>query len=91
MVDREERLAALDRAAQRDGREDLGHQVRARAEHTRVGGRDDRDLRAVDGRLEAEPDRLRDVARVDVAPQVPAPDLRVVLPRGEARRSRTAP
>ena len=41
VVDGEERLAALDRATKRDGREDLGHQVRARPGHDRVGRGDD--------------------------------------------------
>ena len=51
VVDGEERLATLDRAAQRDVREDLGHQVGARPGHDGFGGGDDSHLGAVDRSL----------------------------------------
>ena len=70
---------------ERDGREDLRHEVRAGPGHDRVRGGDDRDLRALDRRVETEPDRLRDVTSVHVAPQVPLPDRGVVLPCRELR------
>ena len=85
MVDREQGLASLDRPTHRDGREHLGHQVGARARHDRVGGRDDRDLGALDRGLQGEPRRRRHVARIDVPPQVPLAQVRVVPVRREER------
>jgi hypothetical protein len=52
----------------------------ARPAHAGVGGGDDRHLGAVDVGLEGAGNRLGHVPRVDVAPQVPLPDPRVVLP-----------
>ena len=48
VLDREQRVAALDRAFERHRREHLGHELRGRAGHARVGGGDDADLGAVD-------------------------------------------
>jgi hypothetical protein len=57
-------------------RVDLRHQLGTRAIHDGVRGRDDELLRAHVG-LEREPATLGDVASVDVAPQIPAPQGRV--------------
>src|SRR6478609_7978266 len=55
VVDGQERLAALDRAPERDGGVDRAHQLAAGTRHHRVGSGDDRDLRAVDRGVETEP------------------------------------
>ena len=82
-LDRQERLAALDLAGQRDVGEDLGHQVRAGAGHHGVVGGDDADLGSGHVRGQPEPAGLGDVPAVDVAPQVPLAQRGVVPERGE--------
>ena len=58
--------------------------------HHRVAGRDDEVLRADVG-VEREPAALRDVARVDVAPEVPAPQAARRPRTSGSARSRAAP
>ena len=61
---------------------DLRHQLAARAVHDGVRGGDDEVLCSHIG-FERKPATLRDVARVDVAPQVPPPQGRVRPERGK--------
>jgi hypothetical protein len=55
-------------------------QIEAVATHAGVRGGQDDDVGAGQVGLEAHTDGLRNVSRVDVAPQVPSPNERVVLP-----------
>ena len=68
------------RSGCRHCREHLCHQLAARSVHDGVAGSDDEVLGADVG-LECEPATLGQVARVDVAPEIPAPQARVV-PKG---------
>src|SRR5918998_4158646 len=58
--------------------EDLGHEVAAGAAHDGVGGGDDERLGPGDVGLKGTPHGLGDMGAVDVAPQVPPAQLRVV-------------
>lgn len=72
-----------DVAAHRHPGEHLGHELAARPAHHRVRGGDDEGLGAPDIGLQRQPAALRHVADVDVAPQVPLADLRVLPVGGE--------
>ena len=71
-------------AANRDVREDLRHQLAARPLHHRVGRGDDERVRSSDVGFERALDALGDMALVDVAPEVPLAEVRVVPEAGEA-------
>jgi hypothetical protein len=70
--------------AHRHAREDLGHELAARAAHHRVAGGDDERL-GTDVGVEAEPAALRDVRLVDIAPEVPLAPVRVLPEARELR------
>src|SRR6266496_4307110 len=85
-IDREQRAELPDLASQRDTREDLGEKLGGRAVHDRIRRRDDEARTAPDdvcGRLERKSAGRRDVARVDVAPEVPLARVRIGPDRRE--------
>jgi L-fuconolactonase len=75
--------AGADLAPDRHLREDLRKQLEAGPVHHRVRGGDDEDLRAREVAQHGEPAALRHVARVDVAPEIPLAQARVVPERRE--------
>ena len=72
LLDREERVEVPRGRGVGHCREHLCHQLTARSVHDGVAGSDDEVLGAYVG-FECEPATLGHVARVDVAPQIPAP------------------
>ena len=72
-----------DRLGERDVREDLGGQARARPAHHGVGGRDDERLEPWLGLFERPQHGLGAVATVDITPQVPLAEHGVVVERAE--------
>lgn len=80
------RLEGLELAecrCERHGRKTLRHQFAARARHHGIGGSDDAMLGTAERRLQRQPARLRHVARVDIASQIPFAYVRVCLPPRE--------
>ena len=63
--------------------EHLGHQLTARPAHHGVGSGDDEVVSPIDVGLERAPHALRHMALIDVAPQVPLAQVRIVLEPGK--------
>src|SRR5258708_39939265 len=65
-------------------RKDLSHEVTVRAVHHRISSSDDERFRAVNIGLKPTPRTLRDIARIDVAPQIPFAESRILRVTWEA-------